>query len=45
LVGTVPQVKIKLVGKASTMNRYNPLDIELDITTEMPQTYPKLGEK
>ena len=38
----VPQVEIKLVGRASTMNRYNPLDIELDITTEMPQTHPKL---
>jgi len=32
----VPQVEIKLVGKASTINRYNPLDIELDIKTEMP---------
>ena len=31
----VPQVEIKLEGKASTMNRYNPLDIELDIKTEM----------
>jgi len=31
----VPQVKIRLVGKASSMDRYNPLDIELDITTEM----------
>ena len=30
----VPQVEMKLVGKASTMNRYNPLDIELDIKTE-----------
>ena len=33
----VPQVKIKLVGKASTMRRYNPLDIELDIKTEMSE--------
>ena len=33
----VPQVEIKLVGKASTMDRYNPLDIELDIKTEMPE--------
>ena len=33
----VPQVKIKLVGKASTVRRYNPLDIELDIKTEMPE--------
>lgn len=38
----VPQVKIKLVGKAGTMDRYNLLDIALDITTEMPQTHPKL---
>ena len=30
----VRQVEMKLVGKASTMNRYNPLDIELDIRTE-----------
>ena len=33
----VPQVEIKLVGKASTMSRYNPLDIELDIKTETPE--------
>jgi len=32
----VPQVEIKLLGKASTMSRYNPLDIELDLKTEMP---------
>ena len=31
----VPQVKIRLIGKASSMNRYNPLNIELDITTEI----------
>jgi len=31
----LPQVKIRIIGKASSMNRYNPLDIELDITTEM----------
>ena len=30
----IPQVEINLLGKASTMNRYNPLDIELDIQTE-----------
>ena len=30
----IPQVEINLLGKASTMNRYNPLDIELDIKTE-----------
>ena len=33
----VSQVKIRLVGKVSMMHRYNPLDIKLDITTEMPQ--------
>lgn len=32
----VPQVEIKLLGKASTIDRYNPLDIELDLKTEMP---------
>jgi len=32
----LPQVEIKLVGRASAMNRYNPLDVELDIKTEMP---------
>jgi len=31
----VPQVKIKLTGKAGSLNRYNPLDIDMDITTEM----------
>jgi hypothetical protein len=31
----VSQVKIKLIGRAGTMNRYNPLDIELNITTEI----------
>ena len=41
----VPQVKIKLVGKASTMDRYNLLDIAMDITTEMPQNFPKLRGK
>jgi len=30
----IPQVEMKLVGKTSTMNRYNLLDIELDIRTE-----------
>ena len=30
----IPQVKIRLIGKASSMSRYNPLDIELDIITE-----------
>ena len=28
------QVEIKLLGKANTRNRYNPLDIELYIKTE-----------
>ena len=41
----VSQVKIRLIGKAGMMNRYHPLDIALDITTEMPQTHPKLIEK
>jgi len=41
----VSQVKIRLVGKVSMMHRYNPLDIKLDITTEMPQNYPDLREK
>ena len=30
----IPQVEIKLVGKASTLNRYNPLDISFFIKTE-----------
>lgn len=38
----IPQLKIKLTGKVGTLNRYNPLDIELDIKTEIPQTHPKL---
>lgn len=41
----VSQVKIRLVGKVSMMHRYNPLDIKLDITTEMPHNYPNLREK
>lgn len=41
----VSQVKIRLIGKVSMMHRYNPLDIKLDITTEMPQNYPKLRGK
>jgi hypothetical protein len=28
------QINIRLVGKASSMNRYNPLDIEMNIATE-----------
>jgi len=38
----VSQVKMRLIGKASMRSGYNPLDIALDITTEMPQTHPKL---
>jgi hypothetical protein len=30
----VSQVEIKLIGKAGSVNRYNPLDIKLDIATE-----------
>jgi hypothetical protein len=33
----VSQVEIRLIGKASSMNRYNPLDIKLDITTEIAE--------
>jgi hypothetical protein len=33
----VSQAEIRLIGKASTMNRFNPLDIEMVITTEAPQ--------
>jgi len=32
----VSQLKIRLIGKAGMKDRYNPLDIELDITTEKP---------
>ena len=32
----VSQMEMKLIGKASMMNRYNPLDIELNIMTEIP---------
>jgi len=30
----ISQARIKLVGRAGTMSRYNPLDIELEINTE-----------
>jgi hypothetical protein len=33
----VSQVKIRLIGKVSMMHRYNPMDIELDLKTEMPE--------
>jgi hypothetical protein len=32
----VSHAEIRLTGKASTMNRFNPLDIEMVITTETP---------
>jgi len=31
----ISQAEIKIIGNASTMNRYNPLDIELEIKTEI----------
>jgi len=34
----VSQVKIRLIGRASVRSRYNPLDIEMDIKTEMPNS-------
>jgi hypothetical protein len=30
------QAEIRLLGKASTMSRYNPLDVEFLVKTEMP---------
>ena len=33
----VPHLKIRLIGKASMMSKYNPLDIELCIKTEKPE--------
>jgi len=33
----VSQVQIRLIGKVSMMHRYNPLDIELYLETEMPE--------
>jgi len=36
----VSQVNIRLIGKASMRSGYNPLDIELDFKTEMPETHP-----
>jgi len=30
----IAQVEIKLIGKAGSISRYNPLDIKLDIATE-----------
>ena len=41
----VSQLQISLIGKVSMMHRYNPLDIKMDIKTEMPQEYPKLRGK
>jgi hypothetical protein len=36
----ISQLQINLIGKVSLMHRYNPLDIQLDITTEMPLNHP-----
>ena len=41
----ISQLQISLIGKVSMMYRYNPLDIKLDIITEMPQDYPILRGK
>ncbi|RKY12624.1 MAG: hypothetical protein DRP65_00775 [Planctomycetota bacterium] len=32
----IAQAEIRLLGKASTMSRYNPLDVELLVKTEIP---------
>jgi len=32
----ITQAEIRLLGKASTMSRYNPLDVELFVKTEIP---------
>ena len=32
----IAHAEIKLLGKASTMSRYNPLDVELLVKTEIP---------
>jgi hypothetical protein len=31
----IPHLNIKLLGRAGTMHRYNPLDIEMNITTDI----------
>ena len=41
----ISQLQISLIGKVSMMHRYNPLDIKLDIITEMPQNHPNLRGK
>ena len=33
----ISQVIIKLIGKVSMMNRYNPMDIKLGLKTEVPE--------
>jgi hypothetical protein len=33
----ISQLQISLIGKVSMMHRYNPLDIKLEISTEMPK--------
>ena len=35
----ISQLQINLIGKVSLMHRYNPLDIQLNITTEMSQNH------
>ena len=32
----IPHFEMKLIGKASAMNRYNPLDVQFEIKTEVP---------
>ena len=32
----ITQAEIRLLGKASTMSRYNPLDVELLVKSEIP---------
>jgi hypothetical protein len=34
----IPQVRIRLIGRAGMRSRYNPLDIEMDIKTETPNS-------
>ena len=31
----ITQIEIKIIGNASTMSRYNPLDVEMEIKTEI----------
>ena len=41
----ISQLQIILIGKVSTIHRYNPLDIKIDIKTEIPQTYSRPRDK